>query len=741
MPCTEATATRISGDEVTVRPAARIALSLSFALASLLLARPAFAQEAKPTGLDVHWSLSPMAVYTGIPSPENNDDVGGFFDQYNFTPNKSRAFPLQLGLRDASLDLWQGFDSTPLLQVRFDSPTSNLGVTGSEIDQPFFNQRLAASARLRGIDVDLFYQRLRTEALRIFPNTEGPGLVFRDLTSPDDRFFRDRTGFALETTLRLHEVAEIGEALAGWSPALSLRGGLEERGGTRQLRFIVDPSNQWFGFAEDLDSSVGDVGASLVLAPEGLLTVSFDFDYQRYRFDSGPITEAALGIPPPGAERTIGFVPSSDRYTGSVRFNSAIGERAVLEGGFQVVELEQSGQLTPRQISAGLDHNSVRYYGANAGFDVVVSRDLSLNGYFEFEQRNNDIQRDTALFNPSNGTQIDPFLKSWRRIDAGAALEWRMRGANRASIGIDYEDIDRDLSYPDVGTLRILPVNAQIRPRTRIVDFFARTSLRPWTSLSLDLEIGYRIAPRTGYIVDLDNELYGELRTSYLVRLPQPLALSLFVQGSRGENDQFSVVSGQGPVPAGPTVDRSYERSRVTAGFTASLSPSKRLHLFTSLFFNRDDQDASLDLSSIQRYFQDLAPVTFVEAGTNRFENNQMSLIVGGRFDITERSDVRLRYGFTYAKAKYRGGNALLDLSRNSRIIDSRIHDIDLRVSHRLRAGLRVFAGYRFQLYNDDAPVLVSDDSTVAPFDPSTYQHTVTLGITLTSELIARERN
>ena len=80
----------------------------------------------------------------------------------------------------------------------------------------------------------------------------------------------------------------------------------------------------------------------------------------------------------------------------------------MLEGGFQVVELEQAGQLTPNQISAGLDDNSVRYYGANAAVDISLTDHLSLSSFFKFEQRNNDIPRDTALFGPANGTQVDP---------------------------------------------------------------------------------------------------------------------------------------------------------------------------------------------------------------------------------------------------------------------------------------------------------------------------------------------
>ena len=107
------------------------------------------------------WSVTAIGEYTSIPSPENDDDVGGWFDQYEFTPNKSSDFPFQLGLRDAALDVFRG--ETAIFQARLWSPSSNLGVSGSEADEPFFNQRLEALTRLKGQDLDLSYRRIRTE--------------------------------------------------------------------------------------------------------------------------------------------------------------------------------------------------------------------------------------------------------------------------------------------------------------------------------------------------------------------------------------------------------------------------------------------------------------------------------------------------------------------------------------------------------------------------------------------------
>lgn len=689
--------------------------------------------------LQAIWSATPMVVYTRIASPENDDDVGGFFDQYWFTPNKSSPVPIQLGVRQGALDLFRAND-TPLLQSRFASPGSNLGISGSQIDQPFFNQRLDALTRLGGFDFDLSYHRIRTEQLRIFPNTVGPGLIFDDLTQPGDRFFRDRTGFGGEARLRPSEAFDTGRALESLRPELAMRGGYERRNGSQQLRIHRDPSNQWFGLSQGLNRSVSDAGGRLLVAPKGLLTLSFDFDYQRFRFESDPITEGDLGFPPPASTRTIGFVPSSDRYTGTIRFNSRLGERAVIEGGFQISQLHQAGQRTPDQIAAGLDDNSVRYYSANAAVDVLLGQGLSFNGLFKFDRRNNDLQRDTILFNESNGTQVDPFLESWQRFVVGGEIELRLGGVNRGALGVTYEDVARDMDFARAGNPRVLPVNSHIHRDTRMVTVYGRTALRPLRGLSLNAEIGYQIAPRTGYIVDLADNFYGELRASYVVPWTRPLALSTFVRGSTGENDDFTLLSGQGPDPAGPALPRSFDRSNVTWGITASISPLARLDLYASFFLQRDAQDTGLDLSTLQRYFQDQAPILFENAGLNRFENWQFNLILGTRYQFTDRTDARLRYGFTHADAQYQGSavSVALQLIENAHVIDSDIHDVDLEVGHWLRDGLRVFAGYRLQLYDDRAPVVESVASVVTPFGPSTHQHTVTLGVTLNSDLLSR---
>ncbi|MDH3211981.1 MAG: hypothetical protein OEM05_05805 [Myxococcales bacterium] len=699
-------------------------------IAPLLWAGPAAADAEE---FETLWSATLMGQFQIIASQEADDDVTGFFDQYEFVPNKSSALPFELGVRDAAFDL---FDSggTPRIRFRWESPTSNLGVSGSQIDEPFLNQRGELLGRFDGFDFDIDYRRFRTEELRLFPNEFGAwGLAFTDLTRPDDLFSHDRTGFYGGLRLRPQELlASPGGSLDWLAPELTLRGGYQSREGERQFRFL---STDWLAITQELDQSVGEVGGGLLVAPGGLFTMVFDFDYTRFR-NSPTVLDSDLGSPYPATSRPIGFIPDTDRSTGSVRLHRRFGQRAVLEGGFQASWLEQVGDRTPAQQAAGLRDNNLLFYSANLAADVLLADRVSANAFFKYDQRDNKIDRDTALFNP--GTQQYEFLEQLRRIVAGAEAVYRPFRASQFALGARFEWIDRDLD-PATSPIRILPENWLVADETQMWTVYGRAKLRPVKGLSLRGELGYRGAPKTGYIVDLDDYVYGKLRASYVVPLKRPIVLSAFAQGGSGENHDFSMVDGLGPSPAGPELGRDFDRSSWLWGLTASASPWQDVTAFASFYQSRDAQDYGLVLSDFQRYFQNIIPLNFSRSGSIEYRNDQMSFILGTHVQLSERTDAGLSYSFTRAESDYAGASPEIQLIRANSSIDGDIHGLDFEVGHWLMDGLRVVVGYRLQYYTDRAPVPSGTGSVVSPFNLSTYENTVTLGVTLTSDLLAKK--
>jgi hypothetical protein len=711
--------------------------ALGLVLASMGLATSSWAEDAP--GGDWLWSATLFGQLHAVESDQDDDGVTGFFDQYEFTPNKD-SVSLELGVREASLD-WV-VERAPLLQLRYASPTSNLGITGSDFDDAFFNQRALLLGRLPAFAFDVDYRRLRTERLRVFPDTStgGAALPFTDLSGRDNRFYRERTGFDAELRWRP------GESLGGrwdelhWLGAeVALRGGYEARDTRTQTRTILNPGNDWLSFSQDRGDEVADVGAGILLAPAKLVTLTLDFDHEDFSSDNA---ELDTSLPFASTGRSVGFVPSSRRNTGRVQLHGRIGERAVVTAGFQASFLEQEDPDTPAQRGAGFGENEVNVLSAQVSGDLQLTQDLAGSAYFKLVHRDRDIDRSSALFGPTNGTQVDELLETYQRIDVGAEARYRPHRRVKTALGLRLHWIDRDLDFAraGLGNRVILPANALVEDETMMWTLYGRADLRPLRGLGVRGELSYRGAPDTGYITDLDDYVEGKLRVSYIVPISRPASLALFIRGGTGENSDFSMVEGLGPLPPGPGVGRDYERSHWTLGVSGDLMVRDDTTLFGSFYYSQDQQSDDLLLSNLQRYFQESVPITFRAPGGLDFQSDELSLVLGAQLALTESSNAGVAYSFTRAEADYgkSGGARELRLVDDNRIVDADIHTLDLELRHRVRDGLRVFAGYRLQYYSDGAPKPASLGSAIRPPDRSDVRHTVSLGVTLTSDLLER---
>jgi hypothetical protein len=413
------------------------------ALAALLLALPALAEE-----YEVKWSASIEAVVKDFESPVDDDGITGFFDQYEFTADKDRDLPIQLALPELSLDVL-GAEETPLLQFRFLSPTSNLGVTDVSDGGFFLNQRADLFARREGYALDVDYRRMRTYELRLFPRPSDDGRdfasFFNDDTAPDDRFSMQRMGVGGEARLRLKDLLDdASKPLSELMPELAFRGRYEKRDGYRQFRYFLDnpidsttPTSSWRGLASERDQRLSTVGGGAVVAPGGWFTLVLDVDYENFRENAPAYLQSEISDPfVRSSSKTINFVPDTDRTTGSARLQRRFGDRAVLHGGFQAASLRQVGDLTPNQLAAGLTDNAIRFYSADLAGNVFLTDAVSTNAHFKYDFRDNRIQRDTALFNPLEGdpSQVAPFLETLEEIKAGVEVEYR-RASWRSAIG------------------------------------------------------------------------------------------------------------------------------------------------------------------------------------------------------------------------------------------------------------------------------------------------------------------
>ena len=139
------------------------------------------------------------------------------------------------------------------------------------------------------------------------------------------------------------------------------------------------------------------------------------------------------------------------------------------------------------------------------------------------------------------------------------------------------------------------------------------------------------------------------------------------------------------------------------------------------------------------RYLQNTVALDFKRSGTIEYQNDQMSFILGTHVQLSERTDAGLSYSFTRAESRYAGASPEIQLIRNNSIVDGDIHGLDFEVGHWLMDGLRVLVGYRLQYYTDRAPVPSGTGSVVTPLNLSSYENMVTLGVTLNTDLLAKQ--
>jgi len=678
---------------------------------------------------ELDWSSSFELRFDDFDSPADHDDVTGFFDLYEFSDNKRDDPAIQLGLTDFTLDLFSD-QQTPLLRARLSSPTSNVGIgSDAKMSQSLLNQRGELLGRLPGLRLDIDYRRMRTDELRLFPNPTGVGgavaSTYTDGTMADDRFYTRRTGMDGELRFRPSEVLG-AQTWTRFLSEITMRGGYGQRNGKRQVRSLID--FDWTGRTNKLDQEVTRAGGGLIIRPVKFITMAFDVDHERFRENASPLTEGAAPA------QTIQFVPDTDRTTGRVRVNARINDRAVIHGGFQMSSLEQKGDRTPTQLAANLNRNKIRSYSGNAAADLSITDAISTNVFFKYDERNNRISRDTALFNPLNGTQVSVYLNRVRRINGGAEVVYQLRRMNQVALGFRGEWIDRDLSFAEpVGFLgdAILPSTTVVDDDTQTISGYVRLALRPFSRFQLSGEVGVQGSPDTGYIRALDDAVYGHARASYTPRLPTPVTLSVFARGRSGKNHDFQ----QAGQSLG-SVNRDFDQSTYTIGGTLTGSPHERVVLYASVFHFSDDQDYPFIRSNDLRSFEASPFITldFFEDQNLDYRSDLTVLTGGSSIRFTDRTDSALTYSFTRSNVRFRSNGLTATTIADASRIRSDIHRFEFELGHWVTKGLRVSTGYRYQKYRD--PTSVTGAGVVPPFDLSTDQHTVVLGITLNNELL-----
>ncbi len=652
-----------------------------------------------------------------------DEDLTSWFDQWEYLAHEDSEVPWYLDLLHTDLGYVRD-DDTYLFQLERWAPYAYGDHTLLDVDW-------------RGLRIEGQAHRFRTADLLVTPVGTGDtgvsvlprlGSHWNDDSKPGDLYFVRRYGGGGAVELRPDA---FGLPLAPLSQ-ISFYGSQESRTGQHQDRYLLDPDEvgdgpgnaRFRGRTRKLDQDVTTLGSRLVTEPFGVATSVMDVAYQTFR-ENAPLTlvgdltaiDPAVEPTAEAALRALFFVPDTNRLTGTMRVSRRIGD-ATVHGGAFATRLWQTGRRAPLEQQAGLDRNDTTTISAHGAADVPITPWLGIDAFGKASLRHNDLQQDTALFADDNRTQIAPFLRRLRDVNAGIEIAAQPAPGARIATGFRYRDVDRDLDYPlpvasdGIPQRAISPVDSLVRDHSRTSTAYLRGHARLLRRLRISAEGGFAWSPAIGMPTELERAAYAEARVSQGFRFPVPITVSVFGNWSDGSSNDFVLES---RVP-GRSKSKNYERSRANIGASLTAVPTASTTVYLSYTEQWDQQNFPHLRSNVPRPNGEAFLRFYIDSELGWASHVQV-FAVGGTQRLTRRIDFSLNGWLTLADGNFDDGGSTADALDPPNGIDISQTSIEAAFGVQLRPDLRVGLAYRFDRYRDgaqlDEPNLDGHDQSV----------------------------
>ncbi len=683
---------------------------------AVAFACPAAAQEWRGTttpGLTLH-------------DPSKNfgdEDMTAWFDQWEWLAHKDSEIPWFLDLLHTDLGYVRE-DDTWLAHIERWSPYAYGEHTLLDIDW-------------RGLRVEGQAHRFRTADLLVTPVGTGDtgvsvlprlGSHWNNDSQPNDLFFVRRYGGGGEIQLRPDA---FGLSLAPLSE-FTFYGSQESRTGQHQDRYLLDPGEvgdgpenaRFRGRTRKLDQDVTTLGGRIVTEPFGVATSVLDVAYQTFREDA-PITlvgdlpaiDPAIEPTADAALRALFFVPDTNRLTGTLRASRRIGD-ATVHGGAFATRLWQTGRRTPDEKQARLDDNQTTTIAAHGAADVPITDWLGIDAFGKASLRSNDLPLDTALFANDNRTQIAPFLRRLRNVNAGVELTAKPAPGARVATGFRYRDVDRNLDYPltiaadGISQRAIVPQVSLVRDHSRTSTAYLRGHARFLRRLRVSAEGGFAWSPAIGMPTELERAAYAEARVSHGFRVPIPITVSVFGHWSHGSSNDFVLAS----TFPGRSKSKNYERRNADFGLSLTAVPTRSTTVYLSFTEQWDDQDFPHLRSNVPRPSGPAILRFYIDSDLG-WESRVQVFAIGGAQQLTRSIDFSLNAWLMLADGNFDDGGSTASALNPPNEIDVSQTSIEASLGMQVRPDLRLGLAYRFDRYRDgaqlDEPNLDGHDQSV----------------------------
>jgi hypothetical protein len=717
------------------------AIPAALALAGLLLAGSEVAASeddgeeatANDRDLEARGEATLGANLYLIDDPYDDDDLGGFLDQYRYTRDKGDSPPYFVDLMHLDFGLVRD-DETYLFRVERFSPNQ-------------LNDRGELEVDWKGLGFDLDYWRFRTEDLRFYPegtyqdqngaafpafgtqynNEDRMDAGLDELRQSNQRLWVRRTGIDGELRFRPQAAGFTLPVLA----EVSVASGYEERKGWRQDSFILDSSEftpaqnaRFRGRRRRIDQNVTKIGGGFVLSPATNFTADFDLGFESFREDANAVTSADIfATDPTPAMLTFNYVPDTNRITGSSRLAAQIGDLNLQGSGF-VTHLEQSNRAPLRRR---IDKHEVTTWSLHGGFDLPFAERYGASGFVKVAQRRNRMNRhDVAPQLPGDPllTQVDPILRRRTEVNGEFELSARPQAGALVATGYRFDWIKRNLRYGrNAGAID--PSVSLVEEDSNKHTLFLRGRARLLRSIQVSGELGWEYQPEVSFPRDPRSTLYFDGRGSYSLPKPVPMTFAVFggVKDAHGTGMAIDGVAANG---TRTSVRKDLDRLGWNYGATVTVLPTPKTTIATTFTQSRDEQDMPYARTAFPRYFGNVT--VFEEPRRLHWESDVKSLTISATQQVTETVALSPFTNVSWVKADFPNSGNLSRKLEGVNEIRSQLLGVGANIDWTAIEGLALGLGYRFDEYIDreDKDPISRDDE----------RHTFTLTATVDLDLL-----
>ncbi len=640
----------------------------------------------------------------------------------------------------------------------------------------YFNQKNALFFDGEKARLDAFFSVYRSQQM-LYPNPVDPaaltpGALTNSIFSKfnDDSFGRkdyyvDRRDYGFALALRPQMFGYTGsqmgdvelsylrsdrssERFFDWMPTARLVGGTT----AHRVR--------WRGINQTVKEEVNRFGISLSGTPFGLFGVKYEMVVEKYdrEFNNDTVARTAqvanVPIVPwspaavstgeekfidlhntefwPLAQVTLGWVPSTMKFTNKIKFDKAIG-RGLLNFGWTNVVLDQES-FTAFSLDRGLKKGQIITQTGFANWTMRVTPTVTWNAHALSTVRDNRstfpaVDPQKRLYNTTLDSSVYDYLNP--RLDGGkhgGVFAPYITGIDTVKLGTDFtfllpvassrvvagwtrEDTSRDLVFgnPAAGLVRSIdPNEAFVRPESVSDTFYVNYSGKLKSGVKLRWNNSYVVGDEVGLMTDAKEGYKGRLSASYYwPTLWQGAGVDVFHQVRYGYNNGFRMTSFSNDLTTLLSSEK-HEREQLfqSAGITFNASPSKTATAYAGYIWNRDQLDANLLYTTTRRYE---ANMLYRVGGREQFLSDAHTVFVGGSCQFTPKVLGTADYSLTGVDGHLGTGPVKTALGSDN-AIDNVTHNFGASLTVTLQNNVTVGGRYTYARY---------DDSVATAFDSS----------------------